>query len=330
VVWLGLGGMSLWPEVCRTTFGSAPGWPHLLILDSMEPHAAHEVAAQIPLDKTLFLVASLSDTTPETLRLYRYFYAYVRQHVPDHVGNHFVAITEAGTPLAREACQRNFWRCFENPTDIDGWYMALSYFGLMPMALLGVDIAAVLERAHQMQVSCGPSVPAVANPGVSVGALLGIAARHGQNKVTFVLADSIKAFGAWMEQALAASTGKDEQGLVPVVGEPLGAPQMYSADRVFVSIRLAKHEDPTVKQRLTALEAAGHPVVCLTLPTALDLGAECLRWKLAAATAGALLGAPQAHKFNVEDTSIPDEIFGFARPQHAQALGNGQALAAKG
>jgi len=137
-----------------------------------------------------------------------------------------VAITEAGTPLAREAYQRNFRRCFENPVDIDGWCAALSYFGLVPMALLGVDIAAVLDRAHQMQVSCGPSVPAVANPGVSVGALLSIASRHGRNKVTFVLADSMKAFGTWVEQALAASPGKDGQGLVPVVGEPLGAPQL--------------------------------------------------------------------------------------------------------
>jgi glucose-6-phosphate isomerase len=206
-------------------------------------------------------------------------------------GDHVVAITDLGTPLAAEARRQGFRRCFENPTDIGGRYSALSYFGLVPMALLGVDITALLERAHQMWVSCGPFIPAEANPGVSLGALLGLAARRGRNKVTFVSGEPLSAFSTWAAQLLTTSAGKEGLGLVPVVHEPLGTPEVYRADRVFVSLHLAKGEDIAAEKQLASLAEAGHPVVRISIPATIDLGAECFRWEVAVATAGAIVGA---------------------------------------
>jgi transaldolase/glucose-6-phosphate isomerase len=316
VVLLGMGGSSLWSEVCSATLGSAPGWPNLRVLDNTDPTAVYEVASQLPLETTLFLVASKSGTTTETLCLYRYFHTLVGQHVVDPVGAHFVAITDAGTPLAEEARQHGFRHCFENPADIGGRYAALSYFGLVPMALMGIDIAAVLERAHQMQISCGPLLPAAANPGLSLGTLLGMAARHGRDKVTFVLAQPLQAFGAWVEQLLAESTGKDGRGLIPVVDEPLGPTQVYSHDRLFVWLRLGEHAEPAIEEQLTILEKAGHPVVRIAVPAVLDLGAEALRWELATATAGALLGVNPFDEPNVAASKRQTEAFLQTWRQH--------------
>lgn len=290
VVLLGMGGSSLCAEVCRETFGAAQGWPQLLVLDTTDPAAICEVESRLDLARTLCIVSSKSGTTIETLSLYRYFYERLRQHVTGPVGRHFVAITDANTPLAHEAQTKGFRRCFENPEAIGGRYAALSYVGLVPMALLGLDLAALLERAQQMRVSCGPSIPADANPGLSLGALLGMVARRGRDKVTFVLAEPIAAFGAWAEQLLAESTGKDGRGLVPVDGEPLGLPAVYSDDRVFVAMQLAASDSTAMAKALAALEEAGHPSVRIQLPDAMALGGEFFRWELATATAGAILG----------------------------------------
>jgi transaldolase/glucose-6-phosphate isomerase len=245
VVLLGMGGSSLCPEVCRDTLGSAQGWPQLLVLDNTDPAAIREVESHIDLARTLFIVSSKSGTTTETLSFYRHFYARVHQQVAGKAGDHFVAITDPGTSLAEEAHHKGFRYCFENPEDIGGRYSARSYFGLVPMALLGIDIAALLDRGHQMRVSCGPVIPAEVNPGISLGTLLGMAVRQGRDKVTIVLAEPIQAFGAWTEQLLAESTGREGRGLVPVDGEPLGPPDVYSHDRVFVSMHLAGSEDAT-------------------------------------------------------------------------------------
>jgi transaldolase/glucose-6-phosphate isomerase len=289
VVLLGMGGSSLCPEVCRETFGSAPGWPELVMLDNTDPTAIRAVEARLDLARTLFIVASKSGTTTETLSFYRYFHERVCQHVAADAGAHFIAITDPDTPLVEEARRQGFRRCFENPTDIGGRYSALSYFGLVPMALLGIDLATLLARAQHMAMSSGPFIPADASIGVSLGTLLGMAARQGRDKVTFVLSESIGAFGYWAEQLLAESTGKEGRGLIPVEGEPLGAPEVYGRDRVFVWIRTADRPDPDTEARLTTLEAAGHPVVRIVIHDALDLGAEFLRWELATATAGAIL-----------------------------------------
>lgn len=203
VVLLGMGGSSLCAEVSRDTFDSAQGWPQLPVLDNTDPAAIREVESHIDLARTLFIVSSKSGTTTETLCFYWYFYERVSQQVARKAGDHFVAITDPGTPLAEEARTKGFRCCFENPEDIGGRYSALSYFGLVPMALLGLDIAALLERAHPMRVSCGPFIPAEANPGINPGTLLGMAARHGRDKVTLVLAEPVRAFGAWAEQLAA-------------------------------------------------------------------------------------------------------------------------------
>jgi transaldolase/glucose-6-phosphate isomerase len=291
VVLLATGGLSLFPKVCRDIFGAAPGWPQLLVLDNTDPAAIREVETCVDPGRTLFIVASKSGTSDDTLSLFRDVRDLLKPQMAGKVNDHAVAITDPGTPLAAEARRQGFRYCFENPADIGGRYSALSYFGLMPMALLGIDITTLLERAQQMWVSCGPFIPAEANPGVSLGTLLGLAARQGRNRVTLLSAKSLGAFGTWAAQLLAASTGKAGLGLVPVVHEVLGPPEAYRADRVFVALRLAKDEDAAGEKKLTALEQAGHPVVRITMNEVIDLGAECFRWQVAAATAGAIMGA---------------------------------------
>jgi transaldolase/glucose-6-phosphate isomerase len=302
VVLLGMGGSSLCPEVCRETFGSAPGWPELVMLDNTDPAAVREVEARVDLTKTLFIVASKSGTTTETDSFYRYFYERVSQQGVAQPGAHFVAITDPGTSLVEEARRQHFRRCFENPPDIGGRYSALSYFGLIPMALLGIDVDTLLTRAHHMGLSSGPFIPAEANVGVSLGTALGMAAQQGRDKVTFVLSKSIGAFGYWAEQLLAESTGKEGKGLIPVESEALGTPDVYGADRVFVSIRTADSSDADTEAKLAGLEKAGHPVVRLVIHDALHLGAEFLRWELATATAGAVLGLNPFDEPNVAES----------------------------
>jgi transaldolase/glucose-6-phosphate isomerase len=302
VVLLGMGGSSLCPEVCRETFGSAPGWPELLMLDNTDPAAVQEVAAQIDPARTLFIVASKSGTTTETQCFYKYFYERIGQQGVTQPGAHFMAITDPGTPLAEEARRQKFRRCFENPPDIGGRYSALSYFGLVPMALLGIDIDTILARARHMALSSGPFIPADANLGVSLGAALGLAAQQGRDKVTFVLSESISAFGYWAEQLLAESTGKEGKGLVPVESESLSAPEVYGPDRLFVSLRTADSADAAIESKLVALENAGHPVIRIVIHDALDLGAEFLRWELATATAGAILGVNPFDEPNVAES----------------------------
>ncbi len=290
VILVAMDGLSLFPQVCRDIFGVPPGWPPLLVLDNTQPATIREIEAGIDPAKTLFIVASKPGAIAEPLTVLRHFHDRLKPQMDGKPGDYFIAITDAGTPLAEEAHRHGFRHCFENPADISGPYSALSYFGLVPMALLGVDIPTFLERAHQMWLSCGPFIPAETNPGVSLGTCLGMAARHGRDKVTFVPSEALVTFGAWAEQLLAASTGKEGRGLAVVVHEPLGTPEVYRADRVFVSLRLATDEDTGTEKQLAALEEAGHPVVRLTLPEAIDLGAECFRWEVAAATAAVILG----------------------------------------
>lgn len=287
---LGTGDSRLCAEVCRDTFGSAPGWPELVVFNDTEPAAVRAAQAQPDFVKTLFIVASKSGTAPETLSLYHDFRdAYAAQETPD-IDGHFIAITDPGTPLAEEAYHRGFRYCFENPSDVGERYSALSYVGLLPMACIGVNIDTVLAHAHRMQLSCGALIPTEANPGARLGALLGAAARSGRGKVTLVIAEPLRAFGAWVEQLLAGQADKSGQGLIPVVEEELGAPDEYGDDRLFVTIDYSDSQDAATMQRLAALQDAGHPVVRMTLPTPLHLGAEFFRWEFAIATASVVLG----------------------------------------
>jgi transaldolase / glucose-6-phosphate isomerase len=287
VVLLGMGGSSLAAEVLAKTFGPAPGFPSLSVLDTTDPGAVRAMRAHLPLARTLFLVSSKSGTTLETLALYRFFRAEVERAVSD-AGRHFVAITDAGTPLDRLAGEQGFRRVFHNAPDVGGRYSALTHFGLVPAALLGLDVARLLEQAKKMAAACAAHVPAADNPALRLGAILGGFGLAGRDKVTLVPSPSIASLGAWLEQLLSESTGKNDRGLVAVHDEPLGPPEAYGPDRLFVAITLGS--DPTIDGKLAPLEAAGHPVVRLTLADRFSLGGEFFRWEMATAVASLLLG----------------------------------------
>jgi hypothetical protein len=240
-----------------------------------------------PLDKTLFLVATKSGTTTETLCFYRYFFDKVRSRAGDRIGEQFVAITDPGSPLVALAEEKRFRRTFLNPADIGGRYSALSYFGLLPAALLGVDIRMLLDRAASLLPGGKFPTKAERHPAILLGVALAELGRHGRDKITFQLSPEIVAFGCWAEQLIAESTGKQGKGLVPVDGEPLGHPRSYGSDRVFVHMRMKGGSDTAAVRRLAALERAGHPVVRIELADRLDLGREFLRWEIATAVVAA-------------------------------------------
>ena len=288
VVLLGMGGSSLTGEVLNETFDSKMGFPDMLVLDSTDPGAVKHVLETVNLGRTLFVVSSKSGTTTETLAAYSFFRGQVEAAASPRPGMQFVAITDPGRPLDKLATETGFRRTFLNPASIGGRFSALSFFGLVPAALIGVDIKILLERAHGMVETCGNEVGVRGNPAVQLGAVLAGLARAGRDKVTLVLSEKIRALGGWIEQLLAESLGKDGTGLVPVADEPLGAPSVYGDDRIFVSIVL--EGDTTHDAALAKLSDAGHPVLRLVLRDAMDLGAEFFRWELATATAGAVLG----------------------------------------
>ncbi|MEX2218660.1 MAG: RpiB/LacA/LacB family sugar-phosphate isomerase [Phycisphaerales bacterium] len=288
VVLLGMGGSSLTAEVFNETFGSKMGFPDMLLLDSTDPGAVKHVLESVNLGRTLFVVSSKSGTTAETLAAYAFFRGQVEAAASPRPGMQFVAITDPGRPLDKLATETGFRRTFLNPASIGGRFSALSFFGLVPAALIGVDIKILLERAHGMVETCGNEVGVRGNPAVQLGAVLAGLARAGRDKVTLVLSEKIRALGVWIEQLMAESLGKDGTGLVPVVDEPLGTASVYGDDRVFVALVL--EGDDTHDAALAKLADAGHPVLRLVLRDAMDLGAEFFRWELATATAGAVLG----------------------------------------
>ncbi len=286
VVLLGMGGSSLAADVLASIFPPAPGALALTVLDTTDPGAIRSTLARLKLPRTLFIVSSKSGTTVEMLALYRFFRAELEARVAP-LGSHFIAITDPGSPLARLAAEGGFRRTFLNPPDIGGRFSALSLFGLVPGALLGAPLDRLLDRAAGMAAACGATVPAAENPGLRLGAALGGFAAVGRDKITLLLSEPLRAFGAWLEQLVTESTGKAGRGLVVVNDEPPGAPEVYGADRLFVAVTLGA--DPALQRALTPLGAAGHPIVRLRLADRLDLGAEFFRWELATAAAGALL-----------------------------------------
>ena len=302
-VLLGMGGSSLAPEVLRRTFGVADGYLDLLICDSTDPQAVRAVEAATDLEHTLFIVSSKSGGTTETASFHAYFHERVEALVgAGAAGRHFVAITDPDTSLHREALAQGFRAVFLNPPDIGGRYSALSYFGLVPAALLGIDVTRLLERASHVVAVCRDGVPARDHPAFKVGAALGELARVGRDKVTFFLSPSIVSLGAWLEQLLAESTGKEGTGLVPVDGEAPGPPEVYGADRVFVSLVLEGESDERTAAALAALAEAGHPTMTLTLSDLWDVAAEFVRWELAVAAAGAVLGIDPFDQPNVQES----------------------------
>jgi glucose-6-phosphate isomerase/transaldolase/glucose-6-phosphate isomerase len=291
VVLLGMGGSSLGPEVLKRSFGSAPGYPSLIVLDSTVPAAIRAVAEAIDPAHTLFLVSSKSGGTAEPNALYRYFREQVAGAKDENsAGRSFAAITDEGSSLERLGRDEGFRHVFLNPSDIGGRYSVLSYFGLVPAALIGLDVGTMLDRADAMRESCAADVPPGDNPGAFLGALMGTLALAGRDKLTLVTSPSIAGFGLWAEQLIAESTGKEGKGIVPVAGEQLHGPDAYGDDRIFAYMRLEGDDNASNDARIAELEAAGHPVVRLELQDIYDLAADFFRWEFATAIAGVVLG----------------------------------------
>jgi transaldolase/glucose-6-phosphate isomerase len=308
-VLLGMGGSSLAAEVLRRTFGAAEGSPELLVLDSTDPMTIEAVAHQVDLAHTLFLVSSKSGETVETLSQFSYFYDLLKRPGAkgDDAGQSFIVITDPGTTLDQLARESNLRATFRNPPDIGGRYSALSYFGLVPAAILGIDIGKLLNRAETMAQACAPSVAARENPGVWLGVILGALANQKRDKVTILASPPVATLGYWLEQLLAESTGKEGKGILPVEGEPLGAPESYADDRVFVYLRTDDKVDETQENAVAAFEAAGHPVLRLALRDEYDLGQEFFRWEFATAVAGSLLGVNPFDQPNVQEAKEATE-----------------------
>ncbi|MBM4437143.1 MAG: bifunctional transaldolase/phosoglucose isomerase [Actinobacteria bacterium] len=302
VVLLGMGGSSLAPEVMRDTIGAAIGRPRLTVLDSTSPEAVARVANSLDWDAALFLVASKSGGTLETATLCDYLWQRYAEQGDPAPGRHFVAITDAGTSLEALARERGFRRTFVNPSDIGGRYSALSYFGLVPAALIGIDVPGLLDRAIALGDRSASQTDVRANPAIALGIAFGALARAGRDKLTLVFSPSLRPLGAWIEQLTAESTGKQGLGIVPVDGETLGAPAVYDHDRLFVEVALAAEVDAGRAAALAALEAAGHPVVRIEVRERLDVGAEFVRWELATAAAGYALGINPFDEPNVAES----------------------------
>ncbi len=285
VVLLGMGGSSLAPEVLAKTFGAQAGFPTLLVLDSTDPQQVRDIESAITLKNTLFIVASKSGTTIESDSFYRYFYEKTGSR-----GEQFIAITDPGTPLEQLAHDKHFRDVFLNPADIGGRYSALSYFGLVPAALLGLDLNRIWRETERMMMACGDSILTIHHPGIWLGAVLGTLAKQGRDKLTIFTSAGIESFGNWVEQLVAESTGKEGQGIVPVVGATVGKPHDYLSDRLFVYLKIDNAPgNDALDESIRAIREAGHPRVTLMLSDPYTLAGEFFRWEFATAVAGKLL-----------------------------------------
>ncbi len=303
VLLMGMGGSSLTPLVFDRTFTRDPQALPLTVLDSTDPATILKVGRALPIKDTLFIVASKSGTTAEPLAFAEYFYQKVREMKGRRAGENFCVITDPGTPLVKMAQERTYRKTFLNYADIGGRYSALSYFGLVPAALMGIDVNELLTRALRMVHACASCVPARENPGLALGSALGELAKNSKRyKVTFLLPDAISSLGIWLEQLLAESTGKEGTGLLPVAGEPLGEPTVYGEDRIFVYIRMKDAADNVLERGVSSLRDAGQPVITIYLDDLLDLGQEFFRWEIATATAGAILGINAFDQPNVQES----------------------------
>lgn len=304
-VLLGMGGSSLCAEVLRNSFGARDEGADLLVMDSTDPGEIRALEASIDLESTLFISASKSGTTLETALLTRHFLESLEQRVGRRqAGRHFVAVTDPGSRLADGARERGFAEVFHGIASIGGRYSALSHFGMVPAAVLGVDVRAFLEKAQAMQRACGPASPSGSNPGLRLGLVLAAAARAGRDKLTLVASRRVAALGAWIEQLLAESTGKEGRGIVPVDGEGLGPPGAYGHDRIFVHVHLAGDAPVRRHEALGELVAAGHPLVEIRVRSLMDLGQEFFRWEMATAVLGSVLGINPFDQPDVESAKV--------------------------
>ncbi|MGZ7041478.1 MAG: bifunctional transaldolase/phosoglucose isomerase, partial [Thermoanaerobaculia bacterium] len=298
IVVLGMGGSSLCSEVIRRVFGKKAGYPTLLILDSTVPDAVRNLESSLDLKRTLFMVASKSGSTTEPVVFHRYFYDRVKSVKGDKAGENFIAVTDPGTQMVKDAERDKFRKIFLNPPDIGGRYSALSYFGMVPAAISGVDVETLLDRAvHAVHVSRIPTVKK--NPAALLGVLIGTMATQGRDKLTVIAASPLDTLGLWIEQLLAESTGKEGKGVVPIAGEPALSVKSYGKDRVFASVRMRGSDNSA---RLKELAAAGHPVADIVMEDPLDLGEIFFLWEFATAVAGAIIGIDAFDQPNVQES----------------------------
>ncbi len=304
VLLLGMGGSSLGPEVLAETFGQRAGYPELHVLDSTDPQQVATFEGKVDLARTLVIVSSKSGGTLEPNILKAYFHDKMKAAVGDRAGEHFVAVTDPGSHMEDVATKDGFWRIFHGDKEIGGRYSVLSNFGLVPAAAIGLDLPEFLSNAERMAKACSAGTPPSQNPGVMLGTLLGVAARHGRDKVTIVASPGIADLGAWLEQLLAESTGKDGHGLIPIEGEALGTPAQYGEDRVFAYLRLTDAPDATQDAALKALAEAGQPVTTIALSSKMQVAQEFFRWEFATAVAGSIIGIDAFNQPDVEASKI--------------------------
>ncbi len=302
VLLLGMGGSSLCPEVLRMTYGVIDGYPELHVLDSTVPSQVRFFEQHADLSNTLCIVASKSGSTTEPLVFQKYFFEHMQQAVGDKAGQHFVAITDPGSLLEGVATTLKFRHILSGVPEIGGRYSALSNFGIVPAALMGLNIEQFLHQAERMRHSCDASVPAQENPGVVLGTVLGCLAKAGRDKLTFVISPALRDLGAWLEQLVAESTGKEGKGIIPVEGEAVGVSDVYGSDRVFAYIRYEQGIDPEQEASVKALEQAGHPVIRIDVADLMNLGQEFFLWEMATAVAGAMLGINAFDQPNVQES----------------------------
>jgi transaldolase/glucose-6-phosphate isomerase len=302
---LGMGGSSLCPEVLRMTFGKIKGFPELHVLDSTDPAQITAIEARVDLKSTVCIVSSKSGSTLEPNIYKQYFFERIKTNVGEkEVGNRFIAITDPGSKMQQVAEADKFRKiCFGVPS-IGGRYSALSNFGMVPAAVMGLDVAKFLNNTQEMVQACSATASADVNPGVILGTILGTAANHGRDKITFITSPGISDLGAWLEQLIAESTGKIGKGIIPVDRERLAKPAAYGNDRVFAYLRVASKPNKAQDAAVAALEKAGQPVVRITLPNIYNLGQEFFRWEIATAVAGSIIGINAFNQPDVEASKI--------------------------
>jgi transaldolase / glucose-6-phosphate isomerase len=331
---LGMGGSSLCPEVWKETFGRVSGFPELLVLDSTDPAQVKATEAKLDLARTLFIVSSKSGSTLEPNIFKDHFFDLARRKLgADQAGGRFVAITDPGSALEKEATAAGFRQIFHGLKSIGGRYSALSNFGMVPAAIMGLDVERLLDEADRMLHACAPGVPAEQNPGLVLGSILGLAALQGRDKLTLVASPGLHDLGAWLEQLIAESTGKQGKGIIPVDRERLGSPAQYGTDRLFAYLRLEEEPDAAQDAAVRALEEAGQPVVRIGVATRHDLAEEFVRWEIATAIAGSILGINPFDQPDVEASKIATralmndvEASGHLPPETPMFAGGGVAL----
>jgi transaldolase / glucose-6-phosphate isomerase len=348
---LGMGGSSLCPEVLRLTFGKIEGFPELHVLDSTDPAQIKAIEAKIDLKNTLFIVSSKSGGTLEPNIYKQYFFTRVKEAVGEkEAGNRFIAVTDPGSKMQHVAENDKFRHIFSGVPSIGGRYSALSNFGMVPAAVMGIDVLKFLNRTEEMVHACGATVSAPENPGVVLGAILGTLANNGRDKLTIIASPGISDLGAWLEQLLAESTGKSGKGIIPVDRESLAKPESYGTDRVFAYLRLESAPDRAQDSSVEALEKAGQPVVRIAVQDPYAIGEEFFRWEIATAVAGSIIGINAFNQPDVEASKIEtrkltgeyeatgklpaeepffegDGVKLYADARNADALKNGRTLA---